>query len=290
MQLRSSKASVLERVERNSIQVVGVMALCLAFLSLGLLLVHILKVGIPNLSFEFLNSFPSRFAERAGVKSALWGTLWVMLFTAFFSIPLGVASAIYLEEFARKNPLTAFIRVNIANLASVPSIVYGLLGLAVFVRWVDLGRSVVSGALTMSLLILPVIILASSEALRSVPFSIREAAYGIGATKRQAVFSHVLPQALSGIITGIILALSRAVGETAPLLAVGALAFAAFTPSGPLDQFTTLSIQIYNWASRPQSEFHEIAATAIIVLLVFSLGLNTIAIFLRLKVTRQKRS
>jgi len=210
--------------------------------------------------------------------------------TALFSIPLGMCSALYLEELAPRNRWTRFIQVNLSNLAAVPSIVYGLLGLALFVRWLALDRSLLSGALTMSLLILPVIIMASMEALRAVPFAVREAALGVGATRIQMVFHHVLPEAFPGILTGVILALSRAVGETAPLIAVGALAYAAFVPEGPLDEFTTLSIQIYNWAARPQAEFHQLAASAIIVLLSLSLGLSAVAIFLRLKISKRKET
>lgn len=267
---------------------VGVSAIALSCFGLAVLLFDVFSKGLPGLDLNFLSSFPSRFAEKAGVKSALIGSLWLIAFTALFSIPMGVLSAIYLEEFAPQNWFTKLIKLNIANLAGVPSIVYGLLGLALFVRWMSLGQSVVSGALTLALLILPVIIISATEALKAVPFAMREAAYGVGATRRQAVFSHVLPEALAGIITGVILAISRAAGETAPLIAVGALAYAAFVPENAMDQFTALSIQIFNWASRPQAEFHDLAATAIIVLLSITLGLNLIAIVLRLKIAKGK--
>ena len=249
--------------------------------ALAVLLVDLALDGLPRLNGAFLTSFASRFPERAGVKAALAGSVWILGLTAVISFPISVAAAIYLEEYARKNWVTRLIQLNIANLAGVPSIVYGILGLAVFVRTLGLGRSVISGALTLSLLILPVIIIASQEAIRAVPSSIREAAYGLGATRWQVVSSQVLPMALPGILTGTILALSRAVGETAPLIMVGAVGFIAFTPKGVGDPFTVLPLQIYNWISRPQAEFHEIAAAGILVLLVLLLTMNAAAILLR---------
>jgi len=233
------------------------------------------------LDLQFLDSFPSRFPEKAGIKSAIWGTFWLMIMTALISVPLGVGAAIYLQEYARKTTLTRIIETNISNLAGVPSIVYGILGLALFVRAMDLERSLISGALTMSLLILPIIIISSQEAILAVPSSIREASYAIGATKWQTIRYHVLPDALPGILTGNILALSRAIGETAPLIMIGALTFIAFTPSSPRDPFTVLPIQIFNWISRPQEEFHFLAAAGIVVLLVFLLTMNAAAILLR---------
>ncbi len=253
--------------------------LCLVLLAV--LLVHATREGLPWLDLQFLRDFPSRFPQRAGIKSALWGTLWLISLTAAFSIPVGVAAAIYLEEYARRGRLSAMIDVSIANLAGVPSIVYGILGLAIFVRWLALGRSVLAGALTMSLLILPVIIIASREALRAVPASIRRAAYALGATPWQTIRHHVLPAALPGILTGTILALSRAIGETAPLIMIGALTYVAFVPEGPMDAFTALPIQIFNWVSRPQEEFHELAAAGIVVLLTVLLLMNAAAVFIR---------
>jgi phosphate transport system permease protein len=203
---------------------------------------------------------------------------------ALISFPLGVAAAVWLEEYARKGWLQTVIQTNIANLAGVPSIVYGILGLAIFVRWMVAltgGRSVISGALTISLLVLPILIIAGQEALRAVPNSIREASYGLGATRWQTVRHHVLPNAMPGILTGTILALSRAIGETAPLIMIGALTFIAFVPEGPRDQFTVLSIQVYNWVSRPQDDFRGLAAAAIIVLLALLLSMNALAIWLR---------
>ncbi len=248
---------------------------------LAVLLIDILRQGLGRLSADFLTSYPSRFPERAGIKSALWGTIWTVSFTGLLSFPLGVGAAIYLEEYAPRTWLTRVIETNIANLAGVPSIVYGVLGLAVFVRGMALGRSVLAGAATLALLILPIVIISAQEAIRAVPPSIRDAGLGIGATKWQTLRLLVLPIAFPGILTGMILALSRAIGETAPLIMIGALTFVAFTPDTPLDPFTVLPIQIFNWASRPQAGFHELAAAAIIVLLVALLSMNALAIVLR---------
>jgi phosphate transport system permease protein len=253
----------------------------LGVLVLMLLLVQVFRQGIGWLDGQFLTSFPSRLPARAGIKSALWGTVWLIGTTALVSVPLGVGAAVYLEELARPTRLNAFIHINIANLAGVPSIVYGILGLAIFVRGAGLGRSVIAGALTLGLLILPVIILATREALRAVPRSIRLAAYAVGATKWQTVRDHVLPAALPGILTGLILALSRAMGETAPLIMIGALTYVAFVPEGLLSGFTALPIQIFNWASRPQEEFHGLAAAGILVLLVVLLSMSSVAAYMR---------
>jgi len=215
------------------------------------------------------------------------GSIWLMVSVFIIAVPLGIAAAIYLEEYNRKTRLSRFIEINIANLAGVPSIVYGILGLAVFVRFFHLGRSVLAGALTMSLLILPVIIIAAREAIRAVPKNIRLGAYALGATRWQTVVHHVLPAALPGILTGVILAMSRALGETAPLIMIGALTYVAFVPVGPMDAFTALPIQIFNWASRPQTNFHEVAAAGIIVLLVFLLALNATAVWLRHRASKK---
>jgi len=252
---------------------------------LAVLIFHVARQGIAWVDWDFLVSFPSRFPEKAGTKSALMGTLWVISFTALFSLPVGVASAIYLEEYARPSRLRSIIEVNIANLAGVPSIVYGMLGLAVFVRQMGLGRSVVAGALTMSLLILPVIIVASREAIRAVPQSVRQAAFALGATRWQVIRHHVLPAGLPGIMTGVILAMSRVIGETAPLIMMGALTYVAFVPNGPMDDFTTLPIQIFNWASRPQADFHNLAAAGIIVLLLVLFIMNAAAVLIRNRAT-----
>ncbi len=251
------------------------------------LLYQIFSDGLKWLDVDFLSSFPSRFPERAGILSALAGTLWLISLVAIISIPIGVATAIFIEEFGGKGKLVQFIDINISNLAGVPSIVYGIIGLTIFVRGLALERSLISGALTMSLLILPVIIIASKEAIRTVPVSIRHAAIALGATQWQTVWSHVLPASFPGILTGVILALSRAIGETAPLIMIGALTYVAFVPEGPMDSFTALPIQIFNWVSRPQQEFHELAAAAIIVLLVVLLAMNSLAIFIRYKMEKK---
>ena len=257
-----------------------------AIILLALLIYQVSVLGMPWLDGQFLNSFPSRFPEKAGIKSALVGTLWLVSITALFAIPVGVLAAVYLEEYAKPNRLTEFININIANLAGVPSIVYGILGLAIFVRFFALERSVVSGALTMSLLILPVIIIAAKEAIRAVPSSLRQAAFAVGATRWQVIRAHVLPAALPGILTGVILAMSRAIGETAPLIMIGALTYVAFVPDGPMDEFTALPIQIFNWTSRPQEEFHELASAGIVVLLGVLLMMNAIAVYIRYRGSR----
>ena len=258
-----------------------VASIAFSILMLALLLFDVLADGWRWLSVDFLTRYPSRIPERAGIKSAILGTLWMMGLTALVSFPTGVGAAIYLEEYAPKNWFTKILQTNIANLAGVPSIVYGILGLAIFVRYFALGRSVIAGALTLALLILPVIIIASQEAIKAVPTSLREASYGVGATKWQTIRYHVFPVALPGILTGTILSLSRAIGETAPLIMIGALTFIAFPPRSPMDPFTVLPIQIFNWTAKPQAEFHELAAAAIIVLLVLLLAMNATAIFLR---------
>lgn len=254
--------------------------------ALGVLLVLIYRIfeeGYQWLSPHFLDSYPSRFPAKAGIKSAIWGTIWLGGLTLLFSVIFGVGAAIYLEELAPKNTMNKWLEVNISTLAGVPSIIYGMLGLAVFVRLLQFERSVLSGALTLSLLIVPVIIIASREALKAIPDSIRMGAMALGATKWQSVRDHVLPSAFPGILTGIILAMARAAGEAAPLIMIGALTYVAFVPEGPLDAFTALPIQIFNWTSRPQVEFHELAAAGIIVLLGFLIVCNSLAILLRLK-------
>jgi phosphate transport system permease protein len=270
------------------------LAICLAatlsgIVALIVLLFTVAVDGLGRLSWDFLNSFPSRFPERAGIKAALYGTVWMMAFTALFAVPIGIGAAIYLEEFAPRNWVTKVIETNINNLAGVPSIIYGLLGLALFVRLMDLGRVVLAGSLTMALLVLPIIIVASREGLRSVPPSIREASLALGATPWQTVWAQVLPPAMPAIMTGVILALSRAIGEAAPLIMIGALTFLAFTPDDPFDQFTVLPIQVYNWISRPQAGFSEAAAAGIVVLLIVLLSMNALAILLRNHFERSRR-
>lgn len=252
-----------------------------ALIVLLTLLVDIFTSGLAWLDAQFLTSYPSRFPAQAGIKSAIVGSLWIMVLTAVVSVPIGIASAVYLEEYARRGWFSRMVQVNIANLAGVPSVLYGILGLALFVRLFGFGRSLVAGALTMALLILPVIIISAQEALRAVPQGIRESAYALGATRWQVIKSHLLPIAAPGIMTGVILSLSRAIGETAPLIMIGALSFVAFLPESIMDSFTVLPIQIFNWTARPQAEFRELAAAAIIVLLVVLMLMNLSAILLR---------
>lgn len=259
------------------------LAIIITLFALAALLGGILSDGIKHLDWQFLTSWPSRFPENAGIKSALAGTLAFISITAPLSLIIGVSTAIYLEEYAKKNRFTRIMNLNISNLAGVPSIVYGILGLVLFVRGIGLGRSVISGALTMTLLILPVIITSAQEAIKSVPVSLRHASYALGATKTQTAFRIVLPIAVPGIMTGTILAVSRAIGETAPLLTIGALTYVAFVPTGLTSEFTALPIQLFNWISRPQTEFHDIAAAGIIVLLVILLLMNSVAVIIREK-------
>lgn len=265
----------------------GVLSILAGLGALVILVTDVLTRGWPWLDWQFLTSFDSRFPERAGIKAALYGTAYMMLFTILFSLPVGVMSAIYLEEYASEGRVSRFIELNIANLAGVPSIIYGLLGLQVFVRWFGFGRSVMAGALTMALLVMPTIIVASREAIRAVPSSIRDASYAVGATRWQTVWHHVLPNAFAGTLTGNILAASRAIGETAPLITIGALTFVLFTPENPMDTFTVLPIVLFNWVSKPQAEFHDVAAAGIVVLLLVLLTMNSVAILLRARLRRR---
>jgi phosphate transport system permease protein len=258
-------------------------ATMVGLLVLGILLYRIFTQGIGYLDLQFLQSLPSRKPEQAGIYTALIGSIWLMAVVAPISLLLGVGTAIYLEEYAKENRFTDFIKVNISNLAGVPSIVFGLLGLTVFVRALALGTSVLAAGLTMSLLVLPVIIVSSQEAIRAVPKQLREASYGLGATKWQTIVRVVLPAAIPGILTGGILALSRAIGETAPLVVLGLPLFLAFLPRTLLDMFTVLPMQIYNWTGRPQAEFHALAAAGIMVLLVLLIFMNSIAVLIRNK-------
>lgn len=250
-------------------------------LVLGVLFYRIITQGIGYIDLDFFQNFASRRPENAGIKAAFIGTIWLMIVVAPVSLILGVGTAIYLEEYAKKNKFTYFIKLNISNLAGVPSIVFGLLGLTIFVRALALERSVLAAGLTMSLLVLPVIIVASQEAIRSVPKELREASFAMGATKWQTVLKVVLPAAIPGILTGGILALSRAIGETAPLIVIGIPMFVAFLPKTIMDTFTVLPMQIYNWTSRPQAEFQDVAAAGILVMLVLLILMNSIAVFIR---------
>ncbi|MEW6773727.1 MAG: phosphate ABC transporter permease PstA [Bacteroidota bacterium] len=250
---------------------------------LAIFLYTIIADGWDRLNWQFFTSLPSRRPSNAGILVPLLGTLWIMILTTIIAVPIGIAAAIYLEEYGKKSRFASFIEVNIANLAGVPSIIYGLLALEIFVRIMGLGRSLLSGALTLSLLILPIIIVSTREALKSVPKSIREASYALGATKWKTIWNAVLPSAAGGILTGVILAISRAIGETAPLVVIGAMLYITTIPTHPLDDFSALPIQIYNWLSRPQKGFIENATAAIIVLLAITFILNGIAIYLRNK-------
>ena len=275
------------RIVGQAFAVIAFVATALAILVLAVLLVDIVRDGAGRLSLEFLSSYPSRFAARSGIKPALYGSVWTLVLTAVVAFPVGVGTAVWLEEYAPNNRFTRLVQTNIANLAGVPSIVYGILGLALFVRFAGLGRSVLAGALTLALLILPIIIIAAQEAIKAVPSTIRLGAYALGATRWEAIRHHVLPLAMPGILTGTILALSRAVGEAAPMIMIGALAFVPFTPDGPLDEFTVIPIQIFNWVSKPQPAFHEAAAAGGIVLLILLLTLNAAAILLRNRYSRK---
>jgi phosphate transport system permease protein len=228
-----------------------------------------------------MTSLPSRKAERAGIFTAWSGSLWILVLTTLIAFPLGVSAGVYLEEYGKKTKLASLLEVNISNLAGVPSIIYGLLGLEIFVRVFKMGNSILAGAFTLSLLVLPIIIVATRESIRAVPPSIRAASYGLGATKWQTIWHQVLPSSFGGILTGVILAISRAVGETAPLIVVGALAYVPFAPSSPMDEFTVMPIQIFNWVSRPQHGFTINAAAAIIILLIITFVMNGIAVYLR---------
>jgi phosphate transport system permease protein len=264
-------------------------ATCFALIALIVLLWTIGSRGWDYLSWHLITNMPSRKPAIAGLNAALFGTLWVISLTVLVAFPVGVGAAIYLEEYAPRNRLTRLLQLNIANLSGVPSVVYGLLGLGIFVELAGLGRVVLAGALTMALLSLPVIVISSQEAIRAVPSSIREAAYGVGATRWQVTRSHVLPAALPGILTGTILSISRAIGETAPILVAGAAGFLLSRPSGPFSSYTAIPIQIYNWTTRPQKEFRDLAAAGIIVLLVVLLVMNATAIIIRQRASRAQR-
>jgi phosphate transport system permease protein len=269
---------------------VALFVLVIALAALGALLYDIIGDGVGRLNWQFLTSMASRRPESAGIYHALAGSVAVILLTAALSLPVGVASAIYLEEYGTRSRIARVIEINISNLAAVPSIIYGLLGLGLFVRAMAMDRSVIAGASTLALLALPVVILSTREALRTVPPSIREGSYALGATRWQTIWYQVLPMAMPGILTGLILALSRAIGETAPLITIGALTYVPFAPDGIWSAFTVLPIQIFNWVSRPQAGFQENAAAGIIVLLGLLLLMNAIAIVLRDRYQRQGRT
>lgn len=272
----------------------GLLLLFFALMTLLALTIDLAMDGVPRLSAEFLTNFPSRFPQKAGILSAWVGTLCVMLVTACCAIPLGVAAGVYLEEYAPKNIVTSFIELNIVNLAGIPSITFGLMALGLFVYKFGLGQSILTAGLTLGLLVLPIVIVATREAIRTIPKHIREAAFAVGASKWQVIQHHVLPYSTGGILTGVIISLSRAIGETAPLITIGALTFIAFLPASPVkaeppfvsfqwlhDPFTVMPIQMFNWISRPQEEFHVNAAATGVLLLLMTLVLNGVAIYLR---------
>lgn len=303
--VRHSKRSSLEgrsasRIWDQLFALVGLIAMFAAMITLCGLLVDLAHDGASRLNEDFFFSFPSRFPEMAGILSAWVGSLLVMIVTAATGVPLGILAGTYLEEYARKNRFTALIEINILNLAGVPSIVYGLMALGLFVHLFRLGQTVLTAGLTLGMLILPIVITATREAIRTIPRQVREAAYALGATQWQTTRHHVLPYAMGGILTGTVIALSRAVGETAPLVTIGALSYIAFLPDAPLQgtfpflsfdwltaPFTVLPIQMFNWISRPQEEFHRNAAAAGLVLIAMTFLLNLVAIVLRYRVRRR---
>jgi phosphate transport system permease protein len=280
--------------------IIGLLATFVGMITLAALIADLTIDGAARLAPHFFLSFPSRFASQAGILSAWVGTCLIMLVTALAAVPMGIAAGVYLEEYASKNWLTAIIEINIANLAGVPSIVYGLMALGLFVYQLKLGQSILSAGLTLALLILPIVIVATRESIRAVPSSMREAAYALGATKWQTTRDHVLPYSMGGVLTGVIIALSRAIGETAPLITIGALTFIAFLPDSPFKSefpfvsfdwlnspFTVMPIQMFNWVSRPQQEFHLNAAATGLILMVMTLLMNGIAIYFRYRLRKR---
>lgn len=261
----------------------GIFCTLLGIVLLAIFIGSILIDGIQRIDWDFITNLPSRKADRAGIFTALMGSVWILVLTTIIALPVGIAAAIYLEEYAKKSKLSSLLEINISNLAGVPSIIYGLLGLEIFVRVIQMGSSVLAGAFTLALLILPIVIVSTREALKAVPKSIRDASFALGASKWQTVSRQLLPASSGGILTGVILALSRAVGETAPLIVIGALAYVPFAPSSPMDEFSVLPIQIFNWISRPQHGFEVNAAAGIIILLLITFIMNGIAVYFRNK-------
>lgn len=286
----------------KSFSIIGLFVTLFGLIVLLTLLIDITLDGLSRLGWQFLTNYPSRKPEVAGVLSAWVGTVWVAVLTLIAAFPLGVAAATYLEEYSKKNLLREFIEINIANLSAVPSIIYGLLGLELFVRGMNMDRSVIAGALTLAILILPLIIISTREAIRAIPTTIREASYALGATKWQTISNQILPAAMPSILTGTILAISRAIGEASPLITIGALTYVAFLPTSPIssefpylsfkglfDPFTVLPIQIFNWISRPQKGFWVDAAAGIMVLLIIVFFMNGIATYLRYRYEKRTR-
>ncbi|MBL7914297.1 MAG: phosphate ABC transporter permease PstA [Bacteroidia bacterium] len=281
----SNRFEKIARLKDSSFKIFGMFCTFFGLAMLAIFISSIFSEGISRISWDFITSYPSRNPAKAGILSALAGTLWIIVITALAAIPIGIGAAIYLEEFSKKSRLGKIIEINITNLAGVPSIIYGLLGLEIFGRMMGMGGSILAGSFTLALLILPIIIVATREAIKAVPSSLREASYALGASKWQTVKSTVIPSASSGIITGIIIAISRAIGEAAPLIVVGALAYVPFVPNSPTSEFTVLPIQIFNWVSRPQAAFLVNASAGIIILLGITFLLNAAAVYLRIKRT-----
>ena len=281
--------SQVNRLKDTAFKFFAIACTFFGLIVLAVLLYDILSKGLTRIDWDFIINLPSRRASRAGIYTALLGMVWVLVLTVIIAFPIGIAAGIYLQEYGKKNRLANLIEINIANLAGVPSIIYGILGLEFFGRIMGFGNSILTGSLTLSLLVLPLIIVSTREAIKAVPTSIREAAYGLGATKWQTIYSIVLPSSFGGILTGLILAISRAIGETAPLIVIGALVYVPFAPTGPLDEFTVLTIQIFNWVTRPQAGFVTNAASAIIILLLFTFLMNGIAVVLRNRFNKRNR-
>ena len=271
------------RIKDNLFKIWGIACTFLGLILLTIFIGSIVVDGIQRIDWDFITNLPSRKADRAGIYTALMGSVWILILTTIISLPIGIAAAIYLEEYAKKSKFSSLLEINISNLAGVPSIIYGLLGLEIFVRIMQMGASILAGSFTLALLILPIVIVSTREALKAVPKSLRDASFALGASKWQTVSQQLLPASFGGILTGIILALSRAVGETAPLIVIGALAYVPFAPASPLDEFSVLPIQIFNWISRPQRGFEVNAAAAIIVLLLITFVMNGIAVYFRNK-------
>lgn len=295
---------IIARRKRQDVlfNLLGILCTLVGMVTLVLLLANLLIDGLPRIDWGFLTSFPSRRASAAGILSAWVGTLALMVVTAGAAVPLGVAAGVYLEEYARKNWLTTIIEVNISNLAGVPSIIYGLMALGLFVYQLGFGQSIIAGGLALAFLILPIVIVATRESLRSIPQGIREAAYALGATKWQVTRHHLLPYSTGGIATGVIIGLSRAIGETAPLVTIGALTFIAFLPPAPVmaeppfvsfewlrSPFTALPIQMFNWVSRPGSDFHGNAAAAGLILMLLTLSMNATGIIIRYRMRKHTK-
>lgn len=288
LQSQSSTRKTYRLARDNVFAVLFVGSVVAGVLILAWLLIEVFIDSIGWLDWQFLSSYSSRHPEEAGILAPIAGTFWVIILTAVMTVPVGIATAVYLEEFALDNRVTRLIQLNISNLAGVPSVVYGLLGLAIFVQYLfDGQRSLLAGALTLSLLVMPIVIIASQEAIRAVPPSYRDAAYAMGATRWQVVKMVVLPQAIPSMMSGIILAMSRAIGETAPILVVSSLVFITYVPTTPFDRFTVLPLQIVTWVSQPQDNFRHISAAAIVILLIMLLTMNAAAIYIRAKFQRR---